>query len=153
MDHSFAKLHFGNAVGCGEEGKMFRRKNTEKSQATETERQFSQPSKVKKVSWEGINQEDRRWAHQTIYDGGPSGYSVAVGQLVDGTDAGRRVCAIRWNGAYVEATNGNRDLTGTPAAGGEAEWFVLPEFLWDPVLRSCANMRENGLSYPLKVPT
>ena len=106
-----------------------------------TQQSYSEPDHVHRVGWETIRSDtDRKWKHRVIYNGGAGGYAVAVGELIDGPNKGKRVCAVRWNGEMTEKTTGQRSLTGMPAHGGSAEWLVLPEFLWIPTIEACERL-------------
>lgn len=80
------------------------------------------------------------------YDGGENDYAIAIGKL----PSGKSVVAIRWNGAHGDTLQGALSEVGTPAqAPAEtARWFVLPEFLWVPVLEACGALTGNGVNKP-----
>lgn len=121
---------------------MFRRKSR---------RSLVHPDEVKDVGWEANKSKPSRpWKHKVIYNGGEDGYAVAVGALIDEDgNVGREVCAIRWNGSYKpKRANAEFADSGTPAPGGRADWFVLPEFLWIPTLEACERMTKNGIGVP-----
>lgn len=94
------------------------------------EKSFDAPRDVKTVGREATPNADAWTMFQIIYDGGDGAYSVAIGT----TPEGKRVCAIRWNGSYDHQGKGELPETGTPAQGNFARWFVLPDFLVEPVI-------------------
>jgi len=114
---------------------MFRKKDTQ---------HFDSPKKVKTVGREATEGSDPWKLQAIIFDGGDQGYSIAIGS----TATGKRVCAIRWNGDYDHEGSGDLTLTGTPAQGNYARWFVLPEFLVESTISATYEyMKANAIGW------
>lgn len=108
------------------------------------QKSFDAPKEVKTVGREATPNADPWTLVSVIYDGGDQGYSVAIGT----TPGGKRVCAVRWNGNYDHQGKGELPDTGTPAQGNFARWFVLPEFLIEPVIAGTYDyMRKNAVAW------
>ncbi|NOX95813.1 MAG: hypothetical protein GXP04_12190 [Alphaproteobacteria bacterium] len=115
------------------------------------EQSFTIPEDVDKAGVEACVHRDQKWTlEKIIYDAGENEYSIATGTIAD-KESGqpRRVCAIRWNGAYrpKPEKNPNQRLeeTGTPSPGGQPEWFVLPEFLWRPAVDAVFTLQKKEI--------
>mgnify|MGYP000695877336 CR=1 FL=1 len=135
---------------------MFKRKIKARS-APDDSRSFPHPSVVEKAGVEACAVDDRSWKLiEVLYDQGPYGYAVATGRVWNPESKDyRHVCAIRWNGDYhgVGSVVKKMPDSGSPQVGGVAEWFVLPEFLWESTIDTCRKLKENGLSHPTGAPT
>lgn len=116
------------------------RRSRKKAEENAVQQSFNPPEDVQRVGREtGRDPHDWKLV-KVVYDGTDKGYSVAIGESMN--HPGRRVCAIRWNGNYEHTGAGPLDDVGTPAQKGQEShpvWFVLPEFLWEPIIEACYN--------------
>ncbi|MEO1252540.1 MAG: hypothetical protein AAFW81_09360 [Pseudomonadota bacterium] len=104
-----------------------------KRKRADEERRFTPPDLVQKGHVEGGDPSCDWMPEIIVYDGKSNGYSIAVLK----NKSGKLACGIRWNGSSeYQNTKGNAQQTGTPQPGGNAFWFVLPEFLEAPILQA-----------------